>query len=114
VSRGLALLILFACACLETGGDALVRRGMHSAAGSTRAVLYLVAAVVLFAYGWLVNRPPWAFGSLLGVYIVLFFVMAQAVSWLVFGERPTAGILIGGALIITGGLVIAGTTPGRS
>jgi drug/metabolite transporter (DMT)-like permease len=107
VSRGLALLILFACACLETGGDALVRRGMHSGAGSTRAVLYLAAAVVLFAYGWLVNRPPWSFGSLLGLYIVLFFVVAQAVSWAVFGERPGVHILIGGAFIVTGGLIIA-------
>jgi drug/metabolite transporter (DMT)-like permease len=107
VSRGLAFLILFTCACLEAGGDALVRRGMHSAAGTMRAVLYLAAAVALFAYGWLVNRPPWSFGSLLGVYIVLFFVVAQAFSWAMFDERPGAHILIGGALIVTGGLVIA-------
>ena len=107
MSRGLALLILLACACLEAGGDALVRRGMYSGAGSMRAVLYIAAAVVLFAYGWLVNRPPWSFGSLLGVYIVLFFVVAQAMSWALFGERPGAHILIGGALILTGGLVIA-------
>ena len=107
MSRGLALLILFICACLEAGGDALFRRGMHSSPTSTRAVLYLSAGVVLFAYGWLVNRPPWSFGSLLGVYIVLFFVVAQAMSWAVFGERPAAHILIGGALIVTGGLVIA-------
>lgn len=107
MSRGLALLILFTCACLEAGGDALVRRGIHSAAGSTRAVLYLAAAIFLFAYGWLVNRPPWSFSSLLGVYIVLFFVVTQAVSWAVFGERPGVHILIGGALIVTGGLVIA-------
>lgn len=107
MSRGLALLILFVCACLEAGGDALLRRGMHSGGRSTRAVLYLTAAVVLFAYGWLVNRPPWSFGSLLGLYIVLFFVVAQGVSWAVFGERPGAHILIGGALIVAGGLVIA-------
>ena len=107
MSRGLALLILFICACLETGGDALVRRGMHSGATSTRAILYLSAALVLFAYGWLVNRPPWSFGSLLGVYIALFFVVAQAMSWILFGERPAAHIVIGGALIVTGGLVIA-------
>jgi len=107
VSRGLALLILFVCACLEAAGDALVRHGMHSGAGSMRAVLYLSAAAVLFAYGWLVNRPPWSFGRLLGVYIVLFFVVAQALSWAVFGERPGTHIVIGGVLIVTGGLVIA-------
>ena len=107
MSRGLALFILFACACLEAGGDALVRRGMRSGAASTRALLYIAAAVVLFAYGWLVNRPPWSFGSLLGLYIVIFFVVAQVVSWAAFGERPGAHILLGGALIVTGGLVIA-------
>ncbi len=107
MSRGLAFLILFACACLEAGGDAIVRRGMHSGANSTRAVLYIAAAAVLFAYAWLVNRPPWSFGSLLGVYIVLFFVVAQAISWAVFGERPGGHILIGGALIVAGGVVIA-------
>jgi small multidrug resistance family-3 protein len=107
VSRGLSLLILLACACLEAGGDALVRRGMHSGSAAMRMSLYVTGALILFVYGWLVNRPPWSFGSLLGVYVVLFFVMAQVMSWAIFGERPGVRVIIGGALIIIGGLVVA-------
>jgi drug/metabolite transporter (DMT)-like permease len=107
VSRGFSLLILLACACLEAGGDALVRRGMYSGSAAMRGTLYVAGALILFAYGWLVNRPPWSFGSVLGVYVVLFFVIAQLVSWILFGEWPGIHVMVGGALIITGGLVVA-------
>jgi drug/metabolite transporter (DMT)-like permease len=106
VSKVTAFLILAACALLEAGGDALVRKGMHAGAVASRVGLYLFAAVVLFAYGWLVNRPPWSFGSLLGIYVVLFFVVAQVLAFTVFGERPTMALAIGGLLIVSGGVVI--------
>ncbi len=106
MNRWTALLILTVCAVLEAGGDALVRKGMHAASFTNRAALYLCAAAVLFAYGWLVNRPPWSFGSLLGIYVVLFFVVAQILGILVFGDKLTAPILAGGSLIVAGGLVI--------
>ena len=77
LSRIAALLILLVCALLEAGGDALARRGMHSQPAAARAGFFVAAAAVLFTYGWLVNRPPWSFGSLLGVYVVLFFVISQ-------------------------------------
>ncbi len=107
MSRGFALLILLVCAILEAGGDALARKGMHAASQSARIGFYVAAAVVLFAYGWLVNRPPWSFGTLLGIYVVLFFVTAQAVSWIFFQERPTPAIWIGGALVVAGGAVMS-------
>ncbi len=106
LSRLTAFLILAACALLEAGGDALVRKGMHAGSIAARAALYVVAAAVLFAYGWLVNRPPWSFGSLLGIYVVLFFVVAQALAFTVFGERPTPALMIGGLLIVSGGIVV--------
>ena len=52
------------------------------------------------------NRPPWSFGSLLGIYVVLFFVVAQALAFSVFGERPTPALMIGGLLIVSGGIVV--------
>lgn len=107
MSRPLALFILLACAILEAGGDALARKGMHAESNTARLGFYLMAAAVLFCYGWLVNRPPWSFGTLLGIYVVLFFVVAQAVSWIFFSERPTLAIWIGGALVVSGGLVIS-------
>jgi drug/metabolite transporter (DMT)-like permease len=106
VSRLTAFLILLVCALLEAGGDALVRKGMHAGTIVSRVGLYAFAAVVLFAYGWLVNRPPWSFGSLLGIYVVLFFVVAQVLAFTVFGEKPTPALAIGGLLIVTGGIVI--------
>ena len=66
LSRLTAFVTLAVCALLEAGGDALVRKGMHAASFANRLGLYLTAAMALFAYGWLVNRPPWSFGSLLG------------------------------------------------
>ena len=107
MSRGIALLILLVCAVLEAGGDALARKGMHAESNTLRIGFYAMAAIVLFAYGWLVNRPPWSFGSLLGIYVVLFFVVAQAVSWIFFNERPTPGIWVGGALVVSGGVVMS-------
>jgi small multidrug resistance family-3 protein len=107
VSRVFAVLILLACACLEAGGDALARGGMHARSTGARVARYIAAAAVLFACGWLVNRPPWSFGSLLGVYVVLFFVVAQAIGWVAFGEKPGSHILMGGALIVAGGIAIA-------
>ena len=106
MSRLISLAILLVCACLEAGGDALVRKGMHAASPAKRVALYVTAAAVLFAYSWLVNRPPWSFGSLLAVYVVLFFVVAQALAWAVFGEKVTLPIASGGALIVAGGLLI--------
>jgi hypothetical protein len=53
-----------------------------------------------------VNAPPWDFGRLLGVYVTLFFLVAQAINFFVFGVRPPLPIYVGGSLIITGGLLI--------
>ncbi len=99
----LAALLLPLAALLEAGGDAVIRRGLHG-----RSVVLLVAgAAILFAYGVVVNTAPWEFGRLLGVYVAVFFVMAQVLDAVMFGARPSVSILIGGALIVAGGLVVA-------
>jgi small multidrug resistance family-3 protein len=46
------------------------------------------------------------FGRLMGVYIAVFFVVSQAVGWLAFGQRPSPGLLVGGALIVSGAFVV--------
>jgi small multidrug resistance family-3 protein len=53
-----------------------------------------------------VNLAPADFGRLLGIYVVLFFVVAQVVNLIAFGVRPDTPILVGGALITAGGAVI--------
>jgi small multidrug resistance family-3 protein len=99
--------ILFAAAVLEAGGDALVRSGLRAPTPLARVAWFAVGAIVLFAYGYVVNTPAWDFGRLLGLYVVFFFVVAQLISWLVFHQYPTRQIWVGGAFIIAGGLVMS-------
>ncbi|MBS1859643.1 MAG: hypothetical protein JST11_30005 [Acidobacteria bacterium] len=106
MSQSISILLLVLAAALEALGDAVVRKGMH-AAGWQRALLYTAGALVLFLYGWTVNRPPWKFGELLGLYVVFFFLLAQAISAVLFHEYPTRAVWIGGAFIATGGAIIA-------
>jgi len=100
----LILALLTLAAAMESGGDALARAGLHAGAG--RLGFLAAAAVVLFAYGITVNLPPWDFGKLLGVYVAMFFVVAQVINFLGFGMKPSLPIFVGGALIVAGGMVI--------
>ncbi|WP_419758649.1 hypothetical protein [Acidisoma sp.] len=102
----LALLLLLGAAVLEAGGDAVVRRGLHAESQAWRLGLILLGGIVLTAYGAAVNLPPWDFGRLLGVYVTLFFVVAQVINLVVFGVAPSLPILVGGVLIIAGGAVM--------
>src|SRR5215475_11790175 len=91
---GAALSLLVIAALLEAGGDAIVRFGLHAPYGGKRVMFLAAGGLVLFGYGCVVNAPPWDFGRLLGVYVVLFFLVAQIISWLVFGQPPTRNILL--------------------
>ena len=106
MSKTTAIFLLIAAAALEAIGDAVVRKGIH-ASGSVRALLFAAGAAVLFLYGWTVNRPPWKFGELLGLYVVFFFLLAQAISAVLFQEYPTRTVWHGGGFIMLGGLIIA-------
>src|ERR1700689_1666075 len=107
MSRSTAILVLFLAALLEAGGDAVIRAGLHKVLFWQRASLFAAAAVVLFAYGWTVNAPPWDFGKLLGLYVVFFFLTAHAISWMILKQIPSVAILVGGMFIVTGGIIIA-------
>jgi small multidrug resistance family-3 protein len=98
--------VLFLAAVLEAGGDALVRKGLHTAA-LNRAAFLMAGAAVLFLYGCTVNAPAWDFGRLIGVYVVFFFVVAQIIGWLSFGQVPSVKILVGGVCIVAGGVIIS-------
>ena len=107
MSRTAAILILLVAAILEAVGDAIIRTGLHSTATGYRYAMFAIAAVVLFGYGWTVNAPPWDFGKLLGLYVVFFFLIAQLISWIFFKQPPSPMVLLGGALIVAGGIVIS-------
>lgn len=101
-----AYVILLLAAVLEAAGDALVRSGLHGESLPARIAFFLVGAAVLFSYGVVVNLPPWDFGKLLGVYVTLFFLVAQIINYAFFGVRPDLSIIVGGAFIMTGGLIM--------
>lgn len=106
MSVGVAYGLLLAAAALEAGGDALVRLGLNSPSLAGRAGFMMAGAAVLFAYGFSVNLPPWDFGRLLGVYVTLFFLVAQVLNLLLFGVRPGLPVIAGGVLIAAGGLLM--------
>jgi|ERR1035441_43294 small multidrug resistance family-3 protein len=107
MSKTVILLVLVLAALLEAGGDALVRLGLRSSGTAPRLLFFLAGAAVLFLYGFAVNTPPWDFGRLLGLYVVFFFLFAQVISWAVFHQRPGVAVLIGGAFIAVGGIIIS-------
>ena len=105
--RSGALLLLSLAAFLEVYGDSCFQSALYRASGMSRALAFAGGAVSLAAYGLTVNAPRWEFGKLLGVYVVLFFLLAQIVARVKFGQAPTIPILIGGALIVAGGIIIS-------
>jgi small multidrug resistance family-3 protein len=101
-----ALLPLLLAAVLEAGGDAVVRGGLTAKGLLVRCGLIVLGGLLLTLYGVFVNTPRWDFGRLLGVYVAFFFVVAQVINAVVFKVAPSGGVVIGGALIIAGGLVL--------
>lgn len=101
------LIVLAFAAFLEAFGDSLFQSGFYRSTGLGRIGAIAAGVLVLAAYGAFVNLPRWDFGRLLGVYVVLFFIVAQILNKLRFGQSPTPAIYIGGSLILAGGLVIA-------
>ena len=102
-----AFAVLSLAAFLEAYGDSFFQVSFYRSSGFGRVLAFAAGAAVLAAYGSTVNVPRWDFGRLLGVYVALFFLMAQILNKVRFGQSPTAPIYAGGALIVGGGLLMA-------
>src|SRR5437879_1763234 len=82
-------LALILAAVLEIGGDAAIRRGLTRSPWPWLAL----GGASLLAYGFAVNlNRVIAFGHLMGLYIVVFFVVSQLLAFLYFGETPSAAL----------------------
>jgi hypothetical protein len=99
--------LLAVAAALEAWGDSFFQTSFYRSSGFGRALAFIAGTAVLACYGSVVNLPRWDFGKLLGVYVTLFFVVAQIVAWARFGQAPTLPIYAGGVLIVIGGMIIA-------
>lgn len=104
--RSGALTVLVMAAFLEAYGDSCFQSGLYRSRGIGRIVVCLLGVASLTLYGLVVNIPRWNFGRLLGVYVVLFFLCAQVIARVRFGQSPSLAVIAGGALITAGGLII--------
>jgi hypothetical protein len=102
---GTFAVLLFA-AFLEAYGDSCFQSGLYRSTGMARYLAFAGGAITLSLYGLVVNTSPWEFGKLLGLYVVLFFIVAQVLAKVRFNQTPTPPILVGGSLILLGGMII--------
>src|SRR6201999_3663601 len=95
-----AFAVLALAAYLEVQGDACFQSGLYNAAGSRRFLWFLAGTAVLIAYSLFLNSSKIDFGKLLGIYVVLFFLVAQLVAKLQFQQSPSKPIYLGGAFVV--------------
>lgn len=99
--------LLIVATTLEVTGDAIIRLGLGQSATAMKGAYFLAGAVLVFGYGLTLNLAPIEFHRVVGIYIATLFVVWQIISFLVFKSTPTLPIVVGGALIVAGGLVVA-------
>ena len=99
--------LLIVATALEVSGDAIVRTGLAQRAIGAKAAYFLVGAAMLFGYGLSLNLAPIEFNRVVGIYIGVLFVMWQVISYIAFRSVPNLPVMIGEALIVVGGLIVA-------
>ena len=100
------LVFLVAATVLEASGDAIVRKALYGHAGAARLALFLAGAVLLLCYGTFLNLAPLEFSRVIGLYLATLFVVWQFINYIAFRTLPTLPVLVGGALIIAGGVIL--------
>lgn len=98
--------VLSMAALAEAFGDSCFQVGLQRSTGLMRVGPFVAGATALAVYGLLVNSPPWDFGRLIGIYVVLFFLFAQILAKVRFNQPATPPILVGGFFILLGGTII--------
>ena len=100
------LVFLVIATLLEASGDAVVRKALFEHDGSARWGRLLVGAALLLAYGSCLNLAPLEFSRVIGLYLATLFVVWQIINFVAFGTLPGLPILVGGALVVLGGLIV--------
>jgi hypothetical protein len=100
-------LFVLAATMLEAAGDAIIRIALHHPSLSARIGLFFVGSVLLALYGTSLNLAPVDFATVTGVYISTLFVVFQITNFVFFRALPTPGVMVGGAFITTGGIIVA-------
>ena len=103
--------LLILATSLEATGDAFVRLGLFDRTGVGRVATLVGGGLLLFGYGVVLNLTPLPFARVVGLYIATLFVLWQIVAFLTFRNVPNSPVLLGGALIISGGLIVSFWNP---
>jgi hypothetical protein len=107
VLQGLTpLFFLIVATILEVTGDAIVRTAIYNHVGPLRVGLFVLGGALLLGYGSFLNLAPVEFGHVVGLCIATLFVVWQIINFIAFKTMPTLPILLGGALVVAGGLII--------
>src|SRR3984885_5901156 len=101
------VVFLLIATTFEVSGDALVRMGIYQHLGTSRLAYFLAGAALLFGYGFSLNMAPLEFGKVVGLYIATLFIVWQVINAIVFRSFPTIPIMVGGALVVAGGLIVS-------
>lgn len=97
---------LVAATTLEAFGDATIRIGLFNRTGFSQIAVLVGGGLLLFGYGTMLNLAPLPFERVVGMYIATLFCVWQIVTFIAFRTSPSPPILVGGALIVAGGLVV--------
>jgi small multidrug resistance family-3 protein len=101
-----AFVVLALAAYLEVQGDACFQSGLYHSSGAKQIGWFVAGTAVLVCYSLFLNSSRIDFGKLLGIYVVLFFFVAQLITKLQFQQSPTRPIYVGGVFIAIGGLIM--------
>lgn len=100
------IFFLIVATVLEVSGDALIRKTIYEYTGPARIAFALLGMLLLFGYGFFLNLAPVEFGQVVGLYIATLFVVWQVINYITFKTMPTMPMMVGGALVVIGGLII--------
>ena len=99
-------LFVLAATLFEAAGDATVRIALHHPSLPARIGLFLAGTILLALYGTSLNLAPVEFATVTGVYVATLFVVFQITNFAFFHVLPTTCVYLGGAFIVTGGLIV--------
>jgi len=100
-------LFVLAATILEATGDATLRVALHHPSLPIRIALFVFGGALLTAYGTSLNLAPVEFAAVTGIYIATLFIVFQITNYLFFRTAPTLPVFVGGALIVSGGLIVS-------
>lgn len=101
------LAFIVAATVFEAIGDAVMRIALHYHVMPRRIFLFALATLLLAMYGASLNLAPVEFAEATGIYIASLFVAFQVANFVFFHQKPSHAVLVGGALIVAGAVVVA-------